>query len=141
MAVISRVNPNFPVPGIDQSSKGFRDNFSTIKTEIENLQGKTILITGDVVSGPVLIDSGTSPVIISTVGLVFRQSFVAADLVAGVLPVTHNLGQKIVLVQVSNNLSQVITPDSITLTSTSACSIDLTSFLPLVGNWNLIVRA
>lgn len=141
MAVISRVNPNFPVPGIDQSSKGFRDNFATIKTEIENLQGKTILITGDVVSGPVLIDSGTSPVIISTVGLVFRQSFVAADLVAGVLPVAHNLGQKIVLVQVSNNLSQVITPDSITLTSTSACSIDLTSFLPLVGNWNLIVRA
>lgn len=141
MAVISRVNPNFPVPGIDQSSKGFRDNFATIKTEIENLQAKEILLTGDVIAGPILLDSGTSPVIIPTVGLVFRQSFVAADLVAGTLTVTHNLGQKIVLVQVSNNLSEVISPDSITLTSTSSCSIVLASFLPLVGTWNVIVRA
>jgi hypothetical protein len=141
MAVISRVNPNFPVPGIDQSSKGFRDNFATIKTEIENLQAKTILLTGDVVAGPILIDSGNSPVIIPTTGLVFRQNFVAGNLVAGSLTVTHNLGQQIVLVQVSNNLNQVITPDSVTLTSTSALTISFASFIPLVGTWNVIVRA
>ncbi len=141
MAVISRVNPNFPIPGIDHSSKGFRDNFLTIKTEIENLQGKTILLTGDTLGGPVIIDSGTGPVVIPTTGLVYRQSFLTTDLVAGVLTVTHNLGQKIVLVQVNNNLSQVVTPDLITLSNTTTLSIQLSSFLPLAGTWNVIVRA
>lgn len=64
MVAISRVNPNFPIPGIDQSSKGFRDNFSAIKTEIESLQGKNIVLTGDVQAGPVLIDSGNGDVVI-----------------------------------------------------------------------------
>lgn len=64
MVAISRVNPNFPIPGIDQSSRGFRDNFSAIKTEIEALQGKSIVLTGDVLAGPILIDSGTSDIVI-----------------------------------------------------------------------------
>ena len=46
--MVSNVNPNFPVPGIDQSSKGFRDNFSIIKEEIETLQG--VIVNG--VTGP-----------------------------------------------------------------------------------------
>ena len=67
MAVISRVNPNFPIPGIDQSSKGFRDNFSTIKSEIEALQGKSIVLTGDVQATPALIDSGSGDIVIDCV--------------------------------------------------------------------------
>jgi hypothetical protein len=67
MVAISRVNPNFPIPGIDQSSKGFRDNFSTIKSEIEALQGKNIVLTGDVQASPVLIDSGSGDVVIDCV--------------------------------------------------------------------------
>jgi len=141
MAVISRVNPNFPVPGIDQSSKGFRDNFLTIKTEIENLQSKTIQLTGDVNGGPIILDSGTSPVVIPTTGLVYRRAFTTVNLVAGVLTVAHNLGNNIVLVQVSNNLNQIITPDLVTLTNTTSCAVDLSSFLPLIGTWNVIVRA
>jgi hypothetical protein len=66
MAVGSDVNPNFPLPGIDQSSRGFRDNFSTIKKEIENLQGKQIQLFGDVVSDPVLIDSSSGVMSINT---------------------------------------------------------------------------
>ena len=31
-------NPNFPVPDVDQPSQGFRDNFSIIKSAVENLQ-------------------------------------------------------------------------------------------------------
>lgn len=64
MVAISRVNPNFPIPGIDQSSKGFRDNFSAIKTEIESLQGKSLVLTGDVSAGPVIIDSGDGDVVL-----------------------------------------------------------------------------
>lgn len=75
MAVGSNVNPNFPIPGIDQDSRGFRDNFATIKKEIENIQSKTIQFAGGVVSDPVLIDSGNDPVtinamvVISNVGI------------------------------------------------------------------------
>lgn len=65
MAVGSNVNPNYPIPGIDQSSKGFRDNFSTIKVEIENLQAKNIVLQGDA-TGNAIIDSGSGAVIINT---------------------------------------------------------------------------
>lgn len=65
MAVGSNVNPNYPIPGIDQSSKGFRDNFSTIKVEIENLQAKNIVLVGDA-TGNAIIDGGTGDVTIVT---------------------------------------------------------------------------
>ena len=66
MTVGSNVNPNYPIPGIDQSSKGFRDNFSTIKVEIEDLQSKNIVLQGDV-TGNAIIDGGTGEVVINTV--------------------------------------------------------------------------
>lgn len=140
MAVISKVNPNFPAPGIDQSSKGFRDNFTIIKTEIENLQSKTIQLAGDISSNPVLIDSGIGPIVINTTSRVYRDSFLTGDLSGGLLTVAHNLGQQIVMVQVSNNTSQVVVPDLITLSNTTQCVVDLSSYVPLTGTWNVIVR-
>jgi hypothetical protein len=140
MAVISRVNPNFPFPGIDQSSKGFRDNFTIIKSEIEALQGKRIQLVGDVTGGPTLIDSGTGNVVIATTAKSFRLSFNNTNLLGGLLTVTHNLGIQFVLVQVSNNLNQIITPDSITLTNSNSLSINLVSFGIISGTWNVLVR-
>ena len=64
MAVSSRINPNFPIPGIDQSSRGFRDNFATIKTEIENIQSKNIQLVGSLISQPVQIGNGVGDIII-----------------------------------------------------------------------------
>jgi len=64
MVAVSRVNPNFPIPGIDQSSRGFRDNFSTIKSELEAIQGKSVVLTGDV-TGSALIDSGGSDIVLT----------------------------------------------------------------------------
>lgn len=63
MAIGSNVNPNFPIPGIDNSSKGFRDNFSAIKAEIEALQTKRIVLTGDI-TGEGQMDGGSGDVII-----------------------------------------------------------------------------
>lgn len=140
MAVFSRVNPTFPIPGIDQSSKGFRDNFQIIKTEIENLQSKTIQLTGDVRSTPYLLDSGVSPVIVHTTGLVFRKSFAYGDTVANSLSVVHNLNQQYVLVQVSNNLKQIVQPTSITLQDSNTVILDLTNFGSFAGTWHVIVR-
>jgi len=140
MPVVSRVNPNFPLPGIDQPSKGFRDNFAIIKTEIESLQGKTIQLTGEVTSNPTIIDSGNSPVVLVTNSRVYRDSFSSVELVAGILTVNHNLNRQIVIVQVSNNVNQVIVPDLVTLTSTNTVTIDLSSYGVIPGNWNVIVR-
>ena len=64
MTVGSNVNPNYPIPGIDQSSRGFRDNFATIKTEIENLQSKNIQLAGSLISEPVQIGNGIGDIII-----------------------------------------------------------------------------
>jgi len=66
MSVLSNINPNFPLPGIDQSTKGFRDNFATAKQEIENLQAKQIQFFGDVVSAPVEIGTGRGILSINT---------------------------------------------------------------------------
>jgi len=53
------IDPNYPVPGVNNSSQGFRDNFSSIKvnldtaaTEITDLQNKVVVksaLTGSVV--------------------------------------------------------------------------------------------
>jgi hypothetical protein len=68
MATDSRINPNFPIPGIDQSSRGFRDNFSVAKREIEQLQNTTIQLAGAVTSAPVVFGSSeTNAVVIDTV--------------------------------------------------------------------------
>lgn len=67
MALGSNVNPNFPIPGLDQSSKGFRDNFAIIKREIEDIQGTTIQFTGAVLGGPIAIGSSNSIVVSTTV--------------------------------------------------------------------------
>jgi hypothetical protein len=64
MTVGSNVNPNYPIPGIDQSSRGFRDNFATIKQEIENLQSKNIQLAGSLISEPAQIGNGTGDIII-----------------------------------------------------------------------------
>jgi hypothetical protein len=53
------IDPNYPVPGVNNSSQGFRDNFSSIKvnfdaaaTEITDLENKVVVksaLTGSVV--------------------------------------------------------------------------------------------
>ena len=67
MALGSNINPNFPIPGLDQSSKGFRDNFAIIKREIEDIQGTTIQFTGAILGGPIAIGSSNSIVLSTTV--------------------------------------------------------------------------
>lgn len=67
MAIGSRVNINFPIPGLDQSSKGFRDNFATIKRELEQIQGTTIQLVGAINSAPYAIGgSGNDAIELST---------------------------------------------------------------------------
>ena len=65
MTAGSNINSNYPIPGIDQSSKGFRDNFSIIKKEITDLQSKQLIFTGALAGTQSMIfDSGPGPIIV-----------------------------------------------------------------------------
>ena len=67
MTIGSKINTNFPIPGVDQSSKGFRDNFSIIKQELEDIQSKNIQLVGSLISDPVQIGNSQSDIIIPVV--------------------------------------------------------------------------
>lgn len=140
MAVNSRVNPNFPLPGLDQPSKGFRDNFTIIKQEIEAIQGKQIQLVGDVTSAPVQLGDGGTIAQIVTQSKVFRQSFQTANVSGGEIIITHNLGNKIVMVQVTDDQDEIIQPDVVKLLNTTQLKLTLSSFVPFPGTWNVIVR-
>lgn len=62
MAINSNIDPAFPVANQNQSSQGFRDNFSSAKTEIENLQGKLINVTGAFSGTSTYFGDGTTPI-------------------------------------------------------------------------------
>lgn len=71
---------------------------------------------------------------------VAKGSFTNASLTAGVLTITHNLGNQYPMVVIANNDNAAIAyPDGISFTSTSACNVDLTSFGTLTGTWNYTV--
>ena len=69
----------------------------------------------------------------------YTTSFVDGDLTAGILTVTHSLSEQYVLCQVYNDSDQLVVPDDITLSSTSALAVDLSSFGTISGTWNVVV--
>lgn len=69
---------------------------------------------------------------------VARGSFTNATLSAGVLTVTHSLGQQFVQFEIYDNNNKRVSPDDITATSNSAGTIDLTTFGAIVGTWNWV---
>lgn len=98
-----------------------------IKTSADTLDtGDTSLAT----TGYVAVHAGTSG---------FNDTFVDGDLTAGVLTVTHNLGQQLVHVTVADNNDNQIIPDDITFDTVNQCSVDLTSFGTLTGTWSISV--
>ena len=89
--------------------------------------------------------TGAIPLAIATTGYVqsygiYAQTFDDADLVAGILVVTHNLDEKYVDVQLVDDTDLLVFPDNIKYISTSVLEIDLTNYAPLIGTYNLKVR-
>lgn len=76
--------------------------------------------------------------------LSYTTSFTNASLTAGVLTVTHALGTKFVVVAVFDNNDKAVIPDEITVTNTTTCTVDLSSFVTagggaISGTWNIKV--
>lgn len=69
----------------------------------------------------------------------YTTSFTNATLSSGILTVTHSLGVQYVLSVVYDDSGKQIIPDEVTATSTSVCTIDLTSYGTISGTWNVRV--
>jgi hypothetical protein len=70
---------------------------------------------------------------------VYNKVFTNADLLAGILTITHNLAKKYCIIQIFDNSDKLISPDDITLTDTNNSSVDLSSFGALAGTWHALV--
>ena len=71
----------------------------------------------------------------------YTQTFVEADLTTSQIIISHNLGIREVLCQVYDNSFKLVFPDEITLNSTTALTLDLTSFGTIAGTWTVKVVA
>lgn len=94
---------------------------------------------GESVGADGSIISGGSPDVGEGFSRAWRQTFVNADLTAGVLTVNHGLGSKFVTVQVYNDVDVGIDEDTLTVNSASELELDLSTQGALSGTWNLVV--
>jgi hypothetical protein len=70
---------------------------------------------------------------------IYRRSFTNSDLSAGILTVTHNLGQQYVTYVVWDNSGARIYEDNATATNSNTLTIDLSSFGTLTGTYQIVV--
>lgn len=70
---------------------------------------------------------------------VYQTTFTNASLTAGVLTVTHNLGNQYPGVWIIDNGARVVLPDEVTFTNGNSLTVDLTSFGTLTGTWRVTV--
>ncbi len=70
---------------------------------------------------------------------VYDATFTSASLVGGILPVTHNLGRKYVVVTVVDSDNRIVVPSDVTFSTTGVLSADLTVFAGMSGTWSVHV--
>ena len=78
---------------------------------------------------------GAGPIPVS--GVVFPIT--QADLVAGVFPAVHNLGNQYVTYKLYDDTDLDTQPDDATALNVNELDVDLTNFQPIPGIWHLIV--
>jgi len=73
-------------------------------------------------------------------GSSYITSFTNASLTAGILTVTHNLGNKYNNVTIYDNTDTVVTGvDAIIAVNTNSLTVNLSSYWVLTGTWHIIV--
>jgi len=70
----------------------------------------------------------------------YTNSFVDGDLTSDILQVTHSLGEKYVFVEVYDDNDRKIIPDEVQLIDSNTLEVDLSSFTPITGTWNVLVK-
>lgn len=73
-------------------------------------------------------------------GVTYQRSFGQVDLtIAGLLPVTHSLGKYPASVLIWDSTGEIVLPDGVEYLTVNTLSVDLGSFLPLAGTWQIVV--
>jgi len=111
-------------------------SITALEPTTEGYISKPIFITTSTTSGFFFNMRGAE---ITDTSTSYYRAFVNGDLAAGVLTVTHNFGHKYVNVQVYDNSDKLVIPDDVTLSSTSALAIDLSSYGTISGTWHALV--
>ena len=106
----------------------------------DTILADTIVKNGGTSSQFLKADGSVDTATYLTSNQAYELAFVDGDLSAGVLTVTHSLGKKYNIVQVYNN-SDVQVFGYITLSSTSALTIDLSAYGTITGTWHAVVIA
>ena len=84
----------------------------------------------------------TEPLVQVSVPAVFRSTFTNASLsIAGVYVVTHPLNAEPAGVFIRNEVGELIWPDQVEVSGTTAIAVYLESFQPLAGTWSLTLTA
>lgn len=71
----------------------------------------------------------------------YTATFTNANLVAGILTVTHGLNSQYSVVTVYDDTDKQVIPDDVTATSSTTSTIDLNSFGAIAGTWKVTVKA
>jgi hypothetical protein len=69
----------------------------------------------------------------------YRGEFTYSDLVAGVLTVTHNLGQQYNAVMVYNQNAVAVLPGAITASDSNTLTVDLSGAGAFSGTWSIVI--
>lgn len=120
-------------------SGGFADPMTTRGDIIIRDNTNTTTRLGVGTSGQVLTSDGIDVSWSDPATAAYTTSFTNSDLSSGQLTVTHNLNTQFVLTVVYDNNNKQIIPDEVIATSTSACTIDLSSYGTISGTWNVRV--
>ena len=89
--------------------------------------------------GDVVGTNDLLPIKLNNITGAYEQQFTNADLVAGVLSVYHNLGEKFTPVALFDNNGNLVTADEVTPIDNDNLDVDLTSFGTIGGTWTVKV--
>ena len=76
---------------------------------------------------------------VETTTKVYRLGFTNANLSAGILTLTHNIGTQHCQIQIFDNTNKRIEADEYTATSSSVMTVDLTNYGAIAGTWWAVV--
>lgn len=131
----ANINELFPISGINQSSQGFRSNFSSIKSnfliaqgEISSLQSTQITVTGDIVN------SGTPPILQQSSTLSIPLALNLADILTSSSTIDTSINDYKIDVDKKGRISNITESAKVSYSGDSNPKIKITTNVEDVNN-------
>jgi len=130
-------NWNSTYTTVNLNSADYWDN-TALSSRVDSLETNIEYLSSEIQSVSSLIFNLSSE--ISMFGS-YILPFTNADLVGGVLTVTHGMQKAYVLASVYDETNSIVIPDNITILNNTQLNVDLNSFIPITGTWGIIIDA